>query len=258
MISHLMHRSALLIGVVLTAGLLLTACQNTNNAPTAAAPVEEVASTAAPVEEATPAEAPAAETAAPADAAPAAEASAAGPITFRFVAGGAEARFQIDEVLMGQNKTVVGATPLVEGELTVDASNPAAVQVGTIRVDASDFTTDDNRRTNRVRNDILRSSQEAYRYITFTPTAITGLPATAAAGDSFTFQATGDLTILDTTLPVTFDMNVNAVDDATLQGSGTATIRYADFGISIPQVPMVAGVSDDVKLEIDFTAQAGG
>jgi hypothetical protein len=51
---------------------------------------------------------------------------------------------------------------------------------------------------------------------------------------------------------------VNAVDDATLQGSGTATIRYADFGISIPQVPMVAGVSDDVKLEIDFTAQAGG
>jgi hypothetical protein len=111
---------------------------------------------AAPVEEATPAEAPAAETAAPADAAPAAEASAAGPITFRFVAGGAEARFQIDEVLMGQNKTVVGATPLVEGELTVDASNPAAVQVGTIRVDASDFTTDDDRRTNRVRNDILR------------------------------------------------------------------------------------------------------
>jgi polyisoprenoid-binding protein YceI len=260
---RLMYRSALLIGIVLTAGLLLAACQNTSSAPTEAAPVEEAAPTeapaeAAPAEEAAPTEAPAEEAAAPADAAPVAEAGAAGPITFRFVTDGTEARFLIDEVLMGQDKTVVGVTSLVDGELTVDPSNPAAVQVGAIRIDASDLTTDDDRRTNRVRNDILKSSQEAYRYITFTPTSITGLPATAAAGDSFSFQVIGDLTILDTTLPVTFDISVTAVDDATLQGAGTATIRYADFGISIPQVPMVASVSDDVKLEIDFTAQAGG
>jgi len=51
-------------------------------------------------------------------------------------------------------------------------------------------------------------------------------------------------------------MSVTAVDDATLQGAGTATIRYADFGISIPSVPFVAGVQDDVRLEIDFTAEA--
>lgn len=242
---RLMHRSAFLIGIVLTAGLLLAACQNTSSVPTEVTPAEAAAPTEAPAEEA----------AAPADAAPDAAASAAGPITFRFAADGTEARFLIDEVLMGQDKTVVGATALVEGELTVDPGNPAAVQVGAIRIDASDLTTDDDRRTNRVRNDILKASQEAYRYITFTPTSITGLPAAAAAGDSFTFQATGDLTILDTTLPVTFDMSVTAVDDATLQGAGVATIRYADFGISIPQVPMVASVSDDVKLEIDFTAQ---
>ena len=141
----------------------------------------------------------------------------------------------------------------VEGELTVDPSDPASVQVGEIRIDARDLTTDDDRRTNRLRNDILKSSQDAYRYITFRPTSIDGLPAAAAAGDSFTFQSTGDLTILDTTQPVTFEMTVTAVDEETLQGSGTATIRYADFGINIPRVPMVASVEDEVMLEIDFS-----
>ncbi|HHW86417.1 MAG TPA: YceI family protein [Chloroflexi bacterium] len=248
-----MHRSYFLVGMVLMAGLLLTACQSTNRVPTEAAPVGKVAPTAALETEAAPSEA-----ATSGDVAAVTAASAGNSIPFRFTNGGAEARFLIDEVLMGQNKTVVGATTQVEGELAVDPGNPSAVQVGVIRIDASDFTTDDSRRTNRVRNDILKSSQEAYRYITFTPTSITGLPATATPGDSFTFQVTGDLKILDTTLPVTFDMSVTVVDDATLQGSGRATIRYADFGIRIPQVPMVASVSDDVKLEIDFTAQAGG
>jgi len=249
-----MRRLTLFALLTLLVGLLVAGCSGASTpapaateAPMAEAPsaTEAVQEDAAPTPEA-----------ATTDASDAASAPAVSAITFRFVADGTEARFLIDEVLMGQDKTVVGATPLVEGELTVDPNNPTAVQVGTIRIDASDLTTDDDRRTNRVRNDILKASQEPYRYITFTPTSITGLPATAAAGDSFTFQATGDLTILDITQPVTFEMSVTAVDDATLQGAGAATIRYADFGISIPQVPMVASVADEVKLEIDFTAQA--
>ena len=91
--------------VVLTAGLLLAACQSTESTATEAPAVEAAAT-----------EAPAAESA------PVAE-SAAGAITFSIVADGTEARFLIDEVLMGQDKTVVGVTSLVEGELTVDPSN---------------------------------------------------------------------------------------------------------------------------------------
>ena len=237
--------------------LLLAACQNQ------AAPASESAATPPPA-----AEAPAQEDAAPAqeDAAAndtatnasSAEAASAGALTLRFAGDGTEARFLIDEVLMGQDKTVVGVTALVEGELTVDPSDLTTVQVGEIRIDARDLTTDDDRRTNRLRNDILKSTQDAYRYITFTPTSIEGLPASAAPGDTLSFQVTGDLKIIDTTQPVTFAMNVTAVDATTVQGSGTATIRYADFGINIPRVPMVASVEDEVILEIEFTAQAGG
>lgn len=269
MLKRPISRAFLLAVLVLLAGSLLVACQS-EATPAAPASATEAAVETPVTEAAAEQEAPAAEV----DVAGAGENAsaegvsatenaatenvAAGPLTLRFVTGGTEARFLIDEVLMGQDKTVVGVTSLVEGELTVDPSDAASVQVGEIRIDARDLTTDDDRRTNRLRNDILKSSQDAYRYITFRPTNIDGLPAAAAPGDAFAFQVTGDLTIIDTTLPVTFDMTVTAVDGSTVQGAGSAVIRYADFGINIPRVPMVASVEDDVTLEIDFTAQAGG
>jgi polyisoprenoid-binding protein YceI len=195
-----------------------------------------------------------AEAAAPADQS---AAPAAGAITFQITPGAAEARFLIDEVLMGQDKTVVGVTQQVSGDITVDPADPSGAQIGEIRIDARDLTTDDDRRTNQLRRNILKSGQDQYQYITFRPTSITGMPAAVAVGETFTFQVTGDLTIIDTTLPVTFDMTVTPVTEGSLQGSGVATVRYADFGISIPSVPFVAGVQDDVRLEIDFTAAAG-
>ena len=177
-------------------------------------------------------------------------------LSFQIVPESSEARFLIDEVLMGQDKTVVGVTSQVSGEITVDPANPGGAQVGEIRVDAATLTTDDDRRTNRVRNDILRAGQADYQYIIFQPTAISGMPESVAEGQPFSFQLTGDLTILGIAIPVTFDMTVTPVSTSELTGSGSATIRWADFGISIPSVPMVAGVSDEVQLQIDFTAQA--
>lgn len=217
----------------------------TEEAAAEAAATESVATEAVAVE---------APTEAVAEAAAAQPASA--PLRFQIVPESSEVRFLIDEVLMGQDKTVVGVTSLVSGEITVDPTNPTGAQVSEIRVDASDLRTDDDRRNGRIRNDILRSGQAEYQYIVFQPTAISGLPESVAEGQPFNFQVTGDLTILGTAIPVTFDMTVTPVSTSQLTGSGSATVRYADFGISIPRVPMVAGVSDDVRLEIDFTAQA--
>ncbi len=219
--------------------------------PAATEVAPAAAATDAPTE--APADAPAAE------AAPAAlnAAPADGAITFQITPGAAEARFLIDEVLMGQDKTVVGVTQQVSGDITVDPANPAAAQIGEIRIDARDLTTDDDRRTNQLRRNILKSGQDQYQYITFLPTSIAGMPAAVTVGEPFTFQVTGDLTIIDTTLPVTFDMTVTPVSTSSLQGSGAATVRHTDFGISIPSVPMVAGVDENVRLEIDFTAEAG-
>ncbi len=244
--------------IALAAAILVLAACSGAATPAPAATVPPAAAEAAPAATVAPAEEASAEAAAP-EAAPAEQsaAPAAGAITFQITPGAAEARFLIDEVLMGQDKTVGGVTQQVSGDITVDPADPAAAQVGEIRIDARDLTTDDDRRTNQLRRNILKSGQDQYQYITFRPTSIAGMPAAVTVGEAFTFQVTGDLTIIDTTLPVTFDMTVTPVSTSSLQGSGAATVRHADFGISIPSVPMVAGVNENVRLEIDFIAEAG-
>jgi polyisoprenoid-binding protein YceI len=250
-------RPVAVIGVVLLLALALAACGGGQTQATPAASEQATATEATATEATEEAATEGAATEATAEMATEAASQAAGTaLRFQIVPENTQARFLIDEVLMGQDKTVVGSTSLVSGEITVDPADPAGAQVGAIRVDASDLTTDDNRRNGRIRNDILRSSQAEHQYIVFQPTALSGLPATVAKGEPFTFQVTGDLTIVGVTIPVTFDMTVTPVSTSQLTGSGSATIRYADFGISIPSVPMVAGVGEEVRLEIDFTAQA--
>lgn len=191
------------------------------------------------------------------DAAPAAAAmpAIANAKTFQLTAG-TEARFAINEVLMGQDKHVVGVTSLVEGQISVDPANPSSVQVSPIRIDARDLATDSSRRNGAIQRFILQSNQDAYRYITFTPTAIAGLPATITIGEPFQFTVTGDLTIRDVTLAQTFPLTVTAHSENELVGAGAATIMLADYQLSIPSVPSVAWVDDKVTLAIDFTATA--
>lgn len=168
---------------------------------------------------------------------------------------GSEARFSIDEVLLGNDKTVVGVTPNVTGELSFDLANPQAAQIGMISIDARDLTTDDNRRNRQIQNRILNANEDAFQFITFEPTSITGLPESAAIGDSFEVQITGNLTIKDVTREEVFAVTVTVAEN-TLQGLGSSTIIYADYGVSVPTVPIVASVSDEVTLELEFVAVA--
>jgi polyisoprenoid-binding protein YceI len=169
---------------------------------------------------------------------------------------GSEVRFYIDEVLLGNDKTVIGTTPGVTGDIQFDLANPLATTVGIITVDASQLATDDNRRNGQIQNRILESSSEEFKFITFEPTSITGLPEAVAVGDTFNVQMTGNLTIRGATVEETFEVAVTVVSETELQGLGSTTILHADYGLSIPRVPMVASVEDDVKLEIAFTAVA--
>ena len=168
--------------------------------------------------------------------------------------GASTARFVVDEILQGAPKTVVGATDQVAGQIVVDPADLDTVQVGTILINARTFATDSTQRDRMIQNQILKTAQN--EYITFTPSAVVGLPDGPAAGTSLPVQVVGDLTIGGVTRPVTFDASVTPASTDRLAGSATTTIRYADWGIAIPQVPVVAGVADTVQLQLDFTATA--
>ncbi len=174
------------------------------------------------------------------------------PITFQIVQAESEARFTMDELLKGSPKTVVGVTDQVAGEILVDFANPADAQVGTITINARTLTTDSDFRNKAIKNKILET--DAFEFITFTPTAITGLPDHVSEGDTFEFQMAGDLTIRDITHEADFVVTITAVSESRIEGTATSTVSREAYDLVIPSVPAVAEVDEDVVIELDFVA----
>jgi polyisoprenoid-binding protein YceI len=219
--------------------------------PAAEAPAEP---TAAPEATAVPEET--TETAAPTEAPTelAAEAPAGSAMVFAIDPAASEVRFQLDEDLRGARTTVVGATDQVAGQLSVNLADLSQTQVGVIQINARTLVTDNNFRNRAIQNEILDTGQ--FEFITFTPTGVEGLPASAGIGEAVTFTLVGDLTIRDMTVPATFTVEATAVSDNQITGTATTVVNRADFGLQIPSVPNVANVEEEVELYIDFTANA--
>ncbi|MCU0480105.1 MAG: YceI family protein [Anaerolineae bacterium] len=176
-------------------------------------------------------------------------------LLFRILQEESEVRFNIYEELNGAPFTVVGTTNQVAGDIVVDFANPNTSQVGEIVIDLRTLRTDNGNRDNAIRGRILQSSTDAYQFARFVPTDVSGLPTTpVAVGDTITFTVTGDLTLVETTNPVTFQMTLTVESDSRLVGSGVAQILYPDYNLRIPSVPFVANVANEVDLFIDFVA----
>ena len=162
------------------------------------------------------------------------------------------ARFVVDEILRGSPYTVVGTTNQVAGQIAANLNDLDAAKVGAITINARTLTTDADGRNRMLKNQILQTDQ--HEYITFTPKQMVGLPETVTVGQSFTFQMVGDLAIRGTTRETTFDVSVTPTAENRLEGKASSTIKFADWGVTIPQVPSVAGVSENVALHLDFVA----
>ncbi len=220
---------------------------------TEAAPPTEVVATE-PAAEA-PTEAPAEATIVPEPTVAPTDAPATGTATtFTIDSAASQVRFQLDEDLRGTRTTVIGATDQVAGQLSLNLADLSQTQVGIIQINARALTTDNNFRNRAIQNEILDTG--AFEFITFTPTGIEGLPASAAVGDTVSFTLVGDLTIRDVTVPATFTVEATAVSATQLTGTATAVVNRADFGLQIPSVPNVANVEEEVELYINFTANA--
>ncbi len=180
-----------------------------------------------------------------------------GATLFTIDSSSSKATFTIDEVLFGNPNTVVGETNKVAGQILVNALDPSKSQVGEIKIDVSTLVTDNDLRNRTLQGRILETDTPANQYATFVAKSITGLPESIAVGQQVSFKITGDLTIHQVTKTVTFDATVNVVSDKQITGTASTTVKYSDFGISVPDVPSVTGLGDTVKLALDFTADAG-
>jgi polyisoprenoid-binding protein YceI len=180
--------------------------------------------------------------------------SSAGATVYTIDPASSEVRFELNEVLRGEPKTVVGTTDQVAGEIAVDLGDLSSTQVGAIQVNARGLSTDNNFRNRAINNEILNTGD--FEFITFEPTAVSGLSGSAVVGDTFEFTVSGDLTIRDITQPVTFNVTATAVSDSQIEGTASAVVQRADYNLQIPSVPSVADVEEEVELYIDFAANA--
>jgi polyisoprenoid-binding protein YceI/cell division protein FtsB len=172
---------------------------------------------------------------------------------YRIVADNSEVRFILTEELRGVPTTVTGKTNQVAGDILIDPAAPANSKIGLIRINARTLATDNEFRNQAIRSRILQSSRDEFEFIEFNPTAISGLPATVAAGQDISFKVTGDLKIRNIVKSVTFDVTAK-LSDTQLEGKAKTGVKRGDFDLQIPSAPGVANVAEDVQLEIDFVA----
>ena len=214
----------------------------------------EVAEEPTAVAEEPPVEVDATETEAeePAAEEPAAEAAApsGGLVIFEISQDASEVRFELDEDLRGNRITVVGTTNQVAGQIALNFADLSSAQVGEIQINARTLATDNNFRNRAIQNEILQTG--SYEFISFVPTAVSGLPESVNVGQFIQFTIEGELTIRDVTESVTFEVTATAVTETAIQGTATATVLRDAYGLNIPEVPNVANVENEVDLVINF------
>jgi len=180
------------------------------------------------------------------------EAGSAGAILYRIDASQSEARYEVGETFLQDNRfaVAVGTTQGIAGEMLVDFAQPSNTHIGDIVIDVSQFTSDESRRDNFIRNTGLESAR--YPLATFSSQSIDGLPAQIADGESVSFTLTGDLTVKETTRSVTWTVTLT-LDGDRIVGTASTEISMSDFGVGPIQLAFLA-TEDQMKLVLDFVA----
>lgn len=174
---------------------------------------------------------------------------------FRISQDDSEVRFRINEILAGNAFEVVGRTKQVAGDVIINYQDPSLSTIGTIAINARTLRTDRNERNDSIRSLILESSKDEYEFIFFEPTELIDAPTESVdVGETVEFQIKGNLTIKDVTREVTFDATITADALDQITGFARTQILYTDFGLSVNPPPLVAGVEEEVILEIEFVA----
>lgn len=179
-----------------------------------------------------------------------------GQVVFEIDKTSSEVRFEIDETLRGSPFRVVGTTSEVAGQIRVDFDDPPASEVGEIVINVRTLDTDDSLRDRAIRGRILGANDPDNEFARFVPAAVEGIPDQIAPGDAFPVSITGDFTLSGATRPVTFQGQVTLTAPDRLSIEATATVLHADFNLNIPEIPIVANVSEEVLLAVTLVALA--
>ena len=142
--------------------------------------------------------------------------------------------YRVEEVLSGVNTTATGRTTEVTGGATITGTTLEAAE---FTVDVASITSDQSRRDNQFRGNIMETDTFPTASFTLTqPVELAGVPA---EGEVVTATATGDLLLHGVTRPVTFDLQA-FVSGGKITATGAIPIVFADYDIDNPSTGFVS------------------
>ena len=158
-------------------------------------------------------------------------------------ATGSFAGFRVDEELANIGAfTAVGRTGDVSGTLEIAGEHVTSVE---IEVDLTTLQTDDRRRDGAVQRALGTSANPT---ATFSLTEEIRIEGAVEDGEPLSLSATGDLTVNGITQPVVVDIEAQLVGSL-IAVVGSVEITFADFDVTVPQVPIVLSAEDHGIME---------
>jgi polyisoprenoid-binding protein YceI len=159
--------------------------------------------------------------------------------------------YRIDEILSGLDFEAVGRTGAVSGAVEFTSGESGQFEVSSIAVAANlfDLTSDSGLRDGQMKSQALETNTfPTACFDLTTPVQLGGFPVEP---ETFAFPIAGDLTIHGVTRPVEVEL------EATTSGGlmfvvGSTEVALADYEITTPSAPAVAGVSETATIEFSL------
>ena len=151
------------------------------------------------------------------------------------VGKGSQARYKVDDTVMGQTEEVVGTTPDVAGTMTIADNTVTAVKIVVNMQTVSCKCQHDSKYHDMLDTDVYPTS-------TFELTKPIALPATPPDGQVINVPVTGNFTIHGVTRQVDFTLAALR-QGGRIAVNGSIPVKFEDYNIENPSGPF-AGLSD--------------
>lgn len=172
---------------------------------------------------------------------------------FDILSDRSEAAYFADEKLASLSlpSTAKGVTKQISGQFHLQASGLDPSKESKFTVDLRRLTSSESRRDQRVQ-DALQTSR--FPNATFVAKSLSGPVSSLNASADTDLKLTGTLEIKGVQKEVTWDVKAKR-DGNVLTALATVNFRYADFGVTAPNIAGFVSVEEDVTLQVQITAQ---
>lgn len=174
-----------------------------------------------------------------------------GPIRLVLAPSGNEARWRVRERLASFDfpNDAVGTTRDVGGAIVLGADGQPDSTASKITVNLTTLQSDRSMRDGYIKHRTLETDR--YPTAVLVPTRFLRMRTPMPDTGTFTFEIVGNLTVHGVTKPTTW--LVTAVGkDGGFSGTALTRVKFEDFDLAQPRVPILLSIEDEINLEYQF------